>query len=173
MIVQNTKRQKGEGTMKRFFLFVFLFLSGCAGVQTAPQEHAMTISKIIEVPGSTKEQIFKKANNWVEKNWRLYSSNVDSGVIIGSGEVGYLSAPVDRLDYTFVFQMRHEIQDNNDTVTFEKIMLKSPKDYSADYSTENAYTGGEESPITSKKDSEAAQDVFHHISDNLTDFLRR
>ncbi len=158
--------------MKKLFLIFLIFLAGCAGMKTTQQDPPMTITKVIEVDGASKDQIFKNAHNWVVRYWRLNSANPGSGIILGTGEVGYPSAPADRVEYTYVFQMRQEIRDNKDTITFEKIMLKSPKNYIQESAFPDAYYGGEESPVTSKRDLETAQYLINYISDNLKDSLQ-
>jgi hypothetical protein len=69
--------------------------------------------------------------------------------------------------------MKHIIQNNKDTVTFERIMLKSPKEYIIEGSFPDDYVGGgKETPVTSKRDRETAQFLFNSITDNLKDSLQ-
>ena len=125
--------------MKKILLLLSLFLAGCAGMKTQPQE-SLTITKVIYVDSAGKEQIFKNAHKWVVTYWHLTSANPDSGIIMGTGEVGYPSAPVDRVEYTYVFQMRHEIQDNKDMFRLSRKWTFKPFDlvkYAVHYSGSN------------------------------------
>lgn len=159
--------------MKRLFIFFLLLMAGCAGMQKAPQEQAMSISKVIEVPGSSKEQIFKNTQGWANMFVQLKSADSNAGIILANGEVGYPSPPVDRIEYTFVFTMKNEIRDNRDMVTFDKIMLRSPKEYlPVDTGGGEKYIPATESVPVSKKDVEAAQYAVGYIADNLERYLQ-
>lgn len=159
--------------MKKLFLFLLLLLTGCAGMQKAPQEQSMSINKVIEVPGVSQEQIFNKTHDWAVKYVQLENADRNSGVLVARGEVAYPSPSVDRIQYTFVFTMRNEIQDNKAMVTFDKIMLKAPLSYLPEsVGVSKPYIGGEERPVVAKKDMEAAQYAIGYIEDNLQSYLQ-
>jgi hypothetical protein len=159
--------------MKKLYLLLLVFVAGSVGIQTAQADSLMKVTKAIEVNGESKDQIFKNAHDWVVRHGHLNSDNPNAGVILGTVEIGYPSAPVDRVQYTYVFQMKHEIQNNKDTVTFERIMLKSPKEYILEGLFPDDYVGGgKETPVTSKRDRETAQFLFNSITDNLKDSLQ-
>lgn len=159
--------------MKKLFLFFLMLLAGCAGMQKAPQEQAMSISKVIVVPGASKEQMFKNTKGWVSMFVQLKNADSDAGIILAKGEVSYPSPPVDRIEYTFVFTMKNEIRDNRDTVTFDQIMLRSPKEYlPVDTGAGEKSIPATESVPVSKKDVEAAQNAIGYIADNLESYLQ-
>jgi hypothetical protein len=159
--------------MRKLFLFFLLLLTGCAGMQAAPQEQTMSISKIIVVPGASEEQIYNNTKGWVNMFVQLKNADSNTGIILAKGEVAYPSPPIDRIEYTFVFTMKNEIRDNKDTVTFEKIMLRSPKQYlPLDTGAGEKYIPSTESTPTAKRDVEAAQNAIGYIADNLQSYLQ-
>jgi hypothetical protein len=159
--------------MNKLFLFFLMLLAGCAGLQKAPQEQAMSISKIIEVPGASKEQMFKNTKGWVSMFVQLKNADSAAGIILAKGEVAYPSPPIDRIEYTFVFTMKNEIRDNKDMVTFDQIMLRSPIGYlPVDTGAGEKYIPATESVPVSKKDVEAAKYAIGYIADNLESYLQ-
>lgn len=158
--------------MKKLFVLLFMLLAGCAGVQRAPEQ--TSLQKVIEVPGKDSQQLFNKTRIWATRYLDLQSANPSSGTILARGEVAYPSPPTDRVEHTFVFRMKNEIVDSRDVVTFDKVMLKEPKNYSIeDQYMAKSYTGGEETAITSPKDAAAANDVLNYLTDNLEEYLKR
>jgi hypothetical protein len=158
--------------MKRLFVLLFMLVAGCAGVQRAPEP--TTLQKVIETPSLTQEQTFNKTQKWVARYLDLQSATPSTGVIVARGEVGYPSPSIDKIQYTFVFRMKNTIVDNKDVVTFDNVMLRTPKSYIIeDEYLAKSYTGGEEVAITSPKDAAAANKALSYISDNLADYLKR
>ncbi|HKZ16091.1 MAG TPA: DUF4468 domain-containing protein [Geobacteraceae bacterium] len=158
--------------MKRLFLLLFLLVAGCAGIQKVPQEQTMTITKVVQVPGMTKDEIFNKTNEWVTENLQAVSADIKSGIILAEGEVDYPAPDADRVDYTFVFTMKNEIREDKNYVTFGNIMLKFPTPYISEAYTVQKYTGGEEIRVTSERDRQAAEKALEHIAGNLSKYLK-
>jgi hypothetical protein len=158
--------------MKKLFLLLALIIAGCAGLQKAPKEQTMTINRIIEVPGMTKAELFSKTNEWVNRNLQPASADMNSGIILGSGEAGYPFPDSNRAEYTIVFSMKNDIHGDKVDITFGDIMLKFQREYISEAYTVQAYTGGEETPITSGRDFQAAKNALGYIADNLANYLK-
>jgi hypothetical protein len=158
--------------MKKLILIVALLAAGCAPIQKAPPVQTATIGIVIEVPGRTKEEVFNKTTEWVNKNLQLESANDSTGIIVATGEAGYPFPVTDRSDYTIVFSMKNVIRGNRDDITFDDIMLKFSREYISEAYTVQSYTGGEETPITSGRDYEAAQNALGYIAANLANYLK-
>jgi hypothetical protein len=159
--------------MNKLIILGVLLLAGWATLGRAAEDRFTSYSRTIEVPGMSKSQIFAKTNEWVVRYANFDSADKENGVILGHGEVAYPSPPVDRIEYTFTFKMRDNIQDNRETVTFDPIMIRSAKSYynKAPYSGKE-YSGGEESVITGKKDALVAKGLADYLTDNLEGYLK-
>jgi len=125
-------------------------------------------SKSIVVAGATKEQVYNKVLDWSKRYADSSREEPGSGLIVSKGEITYPSPTIDRIQYTFVFIVKNTIEGNKDTVTFEKVLLKSPTIYNSDNGQE---TAGTTAPITSVRDRIAAQKVLTRLTDNLEAYL--
>jgi hypothetical protein len=137
--------------------------AGQSGEQTVVN-NTIASSKVIVVPGGTQKQLFNKVRDWSKRYASSSREEPASGLIVSKGEITYPSPSIDRIQYTFLFTMKNVIQGNKDTVTFEKVLLKSPTSYIQETNEEIASTTA---PITSESDKIAAQKVFANITNNL------
>ncbi len=129
------------------------------------------VTKVVEVPGATKAQVFQKVRTWSERFSKYYNADEKSGVIVTYAEIAYPSPPVDRIQYTFVFKIKNTVQNNKDTLVFQDVMLKAPRVYSPDVTSGLPFYGGEVNPAKSKKDIAAENKVLNYVATNLTDYL--
>lgn len=132
------------------------------------QAGTFPVTRVIEVPGATSGHVMEKVKTWAGKYGRSYNVDAKTGIVVASGEITYPSPSVDRIQYTILFEMKNKIQGNKDTVTFEKVMLKSPTQY---YQEQNETVAGQTSKIRDKKDVVAANKALANIADNLEAFL--
>lgn len=121
-------------------------------------------SKVIVLPGATQEQMFNKVRDWSKRFTSSVSEEPASGLIVSKGEITYPSPTINRIQYTILFTMKNVIQGNRDTVTFEKVLLKSPTSYIQETNEKIASTTD---PITSESDRIAAQKVLTRLTGNL------
>ncbi len=157
--------------MKRLFLTLGMLVVTGVFVGTSAYAENLTVKKVIEVPGATKEQLFQKVLEWPERYGRFYSADENSGVIVTNGEIEYPSPPIDRIQYSFLFKIKNSIQKNKVTVAFEDVMLKTHKSYVAESVAGQPYIGGEVGPVQSKKDIAAANKILNYVATNLADYL--
>lgn len=115
-------------------LFVVVLLFGCATAPTAPVAD-LTIQKVIDVPGTSKDQIYDKSRIWIAKNFRsskvvIEYENKETGVIVGNGIINYpVSGFMDAISkegWKVRFTMKEDIKDNKIRVTFENLTLLLP-----------------------------------------------
>jgi hypothetical protein len=158
--------------MKKLILLFALIAAGCAGIQKVPHVQTMSITKVIEVPGMTKKEIFDKTYEWITRNLQTTSADTKTGIILADGEVGYPFPDPNRSDYTIVFSMKNEIRGDRNDITFGNIMLKFSTEYISEAYTVQSYTGGEETPITSGRDYQAAQNALGLIAYNLSNYVK-
>jgi hypothetical protein len=158
--------------MKKLILLFALLAAGCAGMQKAPPVQTMSITKVIEVPGMTGGELFDKTYEWVGRNLQIDSADKSTGTILADGEVGYPFPDPNRSDYTIVFSMKNEIRGDRNDITFGNIMLKFSREYISEAYTVQSYTGGEETPITSGRDYQAARNALGQIANNLSNYLK-
>lgn len=154
--------------MKKLLMTLGMLLATTALSGMIAQAETVTVTKVISVPGANKEQVLEKVQTWAGKYSRSYSGDAKSGIVMTSGEITYPSPSVDRIQYTIFFEMKNKIQGNKNTVTFEKVMLKSPSQFLSD---SNETIAGQASPIKSKKDIAAANKALAHVADNLEAYL--
>lgn len=158
--------------MKKLFLTLCMFVATVAFLAASTHAETVAVKKVIKVPGTTKEQIIQKVRTWSMRYARFYSADVKSGVIVANGEIAYPSPPIDRIQYTFLFKMKNKIQNNEDTVTFEEVMLKAPVTYLPSNTGAGPTTiGGEAEPVKSRNDIAAANKILNYIAVNLEDYL--
>jgi len=154
--------------MKKLIMTLGMFLATIALSGVAAQAETVTVKKVIAVSGATSSQVMEKVKTWAEKYGRSYNVDAQTGIVVASGEITYPSPSVDRIQYTILFEMKNKIQGNKNTVTFEKVMLKSPTHY---YQEQNETVAGQTSKIREKKDIAAANKVLANIADNLEAFM--
>lgn len=154
--------------MKKMIMTLGMFLATIALFGVTAQAETVAVKKVIAVPDATSSQVMEKVKTWAEKYGRSYNVDAKTGIVAASGEITYPSPSVDRIQYTILFEMKNKIQGNKDTVTFEKVMLKSPTTYLPETMESIA---GQASPVKSKKDIAAANKVLANIADNLEAFL--
>jgi len=136
--------------------------------EKAVSAKTVVTSKVIAIPGATKEQLFNKVSEWTKRYTSSSREEPSSGLIVSKGEITYPAPPINRIQYTILFTMKNTIQGNKDNVTFEKVLLKSPTSYIQET---NEKIASETTPITSDKDRLAAQKVLTRLTDNLEAFL--
>jgi hypothetical protein len=172
-------RIRKEKTMKRKSMVIIsgalaamlaIPMAGFAGQAGDKPVAGKTVasSKVIVLPGATKEQLFNKVRDWSKRYTISSREEPSSGLIVSKGEITYPSPTINRIQYTFLFTMKNVIQGNRDTVTFEKVLLKSPTSYIQETNEKIASTTD---PITSDSDRVAAQKVLTRITDNLEAYL--
>lgn len=152
-------------------LGVFFAISALmAGTVLAAQ--AVRVEKVVEVPGASQQDVYQRALSWSEKYGTVVSSDPNSGIIVTKSQITYPSPTVDRIQYTLMYNMRNRIAGNTSTVTFEDVMLKAPRYYTAESAgpgTPFTSTGGEITPVKSKKDVEAANKALNYVATNYAD----
>jgi hypothetical protein len=153
--------------MKKLIMTLGMFLTTIALYGLTAQAETIAITKVISVPGANKEQVLEKVQTWSGKYGRSYNVDAKTGIVVASGEIIYPSPSIDRIQYTILFEMKNRIQGNKDTVTFEKVMVKSPTNY-LEYGEAIA---GQASPVKSKKDVAAATKILTHVANNLEAYL--
>ncbi len=148
-------------------LGVFLVTIALTGITAHAAFSA--VDKVISVPGADQAQLSEKVKTWAGMYGR--SNNVDdkTGVVVVDGEVSYPSPPVDRIQYTILFEMKNKIEGNKVAVTFDKVMLKSPVNYVS--SDANERMESKTSAVENGKDTAAADKVLSRITGNLEAFL--
>ena len=115
--------------MKKLFLTLCIFIATGAFLAASANAETVAVNKVIEVPGATKEQLMQKVREWSERYAEFYS--VDANSVVANGEIAYPSPPIDRVQYVFLFKSKNYVQNNKVTVTFEDVMLRTPRQYSA------------------------------------------
>jgi hypothetical protein len=170
LLDKNSDSNERRNFMKKLFLTLCMLIATGAFLAAPAHAESVAVKKVVEVPGATKEQIIQKVRTWAGRYAR--DCDVKTGTITANGEIAYPSPPIDRIQYTFLFKMTNNIQNNKDTVTFEEVTLKAPVSYlPSDTGAGPTTIGGEIEPVKSKKDIEAANKVLNYIAVNLEDYL--
>lgn len=159
--------------MKKLFLTLCMFVATGAFLADSANAESVAVKKVIEVPGATKEQLMQKVREWSERYAEFYSTDAKSGIVVSNGEIAYPSPPIDRAQYAFLFKSKNYVQNNKVTVTFEDVMLRTPRQYNAESGAAMSYIGGEAEPVKSKKDIAAANKILNYTAVNLEDFLHK
>lgn len=157
--------------MKRLLMTAGMFIAAFAlSVMTAQAETA-TFRKVIEVRGADKEQVMEKVSAWADMYGRSCNKDTKDGIVTVNGEITYPSPPVDRIQYSILFEMKNRIVGNRNEVTFDKVMLKSPTQYVSN----GPPIAGQTYPLTSgavtRKDMAAVNNRLTYVSDNLGAYL--
>lgn len=134
----------------------------------AAQAGTFPVTKVIEVPGATKDQIVDKVSAWAGSYAQDSKVDARTGVVTSKGMIVYPAPPVDRIQYVIAFDMKNTVTDNKNTVTFDNVVLKSPTTYSAE--TGEAFAGST-MPVKSEKDVAAATSRLTYVADNLEAYL--
>lgn len=159
--------------MKKLFLTLCIFIATGAFLAASANAETIAVKKVIEVPGATKEQLMQKVREWSESYAEFYSADAKSGIVAVNGEIAYPSPPIDRIQYVFLFKSKNYVQNNKVTVTFEDVMLRTPRQYSGESGEAMSYIGGEAVPVKSNKDIAAANKILSYAAVNLEDFLHK
>jgi len=161
------RHQERGYKMKKLFLTIGMLITSIALYGMAAQAGTFPVTKVIEVPGATKEQVMDKVSAWAGSYGKASKVDAKTGSITATGEIAYPSPPLDRIQHTIAFEMKNTVQGNKDIVTFDKVMLKSPIEY-LEY---GRTSGGQTSPLKTEKDIAAATSRLAYIADNLEAYL--
>jgi hypothetical protein len=153
--------------MKKLFLILGMFITTIALYGVTAQAGTFGVTKVIEVPGATDKQVMDKVSAWAGSYAQASQVDARTGIVTVKGEITYPSPPVDRVLYTIAFEMKNTVQGDKDIVTFDKVMLKSPKEY-LEYGPPIA---GQTSKLESDKDIAAATSRLTYVTDNLETYL--
>jgi hypothetical protein len=168
--VHLAKRKGNE--MKKLIIILGVFIAAAGFYGVSAQAESVSVNKVIEVPGANSEQLLDLVSSWAGRYAQSYVVDPKTGLVLASGEITYPSPPIDRIQYTIPFEMKNSIQGNKNTVTFEKVMLKSPTTYlPSDTGAGPTSIKGKLEPIESKSDIATANKVLTHIADNLESYL--
>jgi len=119
--------------MKLILVMIFVFLTGCAGLQPIVDADR-TFERIVEAPGYSKEQIFNGTKIWIAENFKsakavLEYENKDTGIIIGNGSISFPCSGLNCIataDWKAPFTMRIDIKDQKFRLTFSNLYLSWP-----------------------------------------------
>lgn len=87
-------------------------------------------SEIVELPGLTKEQIHKKAHQWIAENFVdanevIQINDIEAGMILGKG-ISYLDfVHLITYDYEANYIIKVESKDEKARITFDNILLST------------------------------------------------
>jgi hypothetical protein len=179
------------GIMKKFIITLILVLTaaGCAGVQTLPPQE-LTVRKVLEVPGMTKEQIFDKSKLWIARNFKPYKAvrlfdsrkisvleyaNKMKGILIATGTINYPAGTFSATQgyktfWEVTFTMEEDIKDGRVRVTFSNLDIYVPKLWCGNIYSE--WLGAYDKPLTDPEDMTAVTPVLNGLADKLGEFLR-
>jgi len=152
-------------------LLTTVVLAGCAGMQSLPPAQ-LSVQKVVEVPGMSKDEIFRKSQIWFTKTLRLskavtsyerkYRSPLDyvnkaEGLLIGSGDIFYPSTDYSlseghKTNWEVTFTVQEDIKDGKARLTFTNLTIFVPKTW-----CQNAYAGwlgAYEKPLRAVEDME-------------------
>ncbi len=154
--------------MKKILLILGMLITTIALYGMSAEASTFVVTKVIDVPGATKQQIMDKVSAWAKSYEQTAKVDAESGVITANGEIAYPSPPVDRIQYTIRYVMKNTVKGNTDTVTFEQVMLKSPTRYALE-SGEKIL--GNTKTLETDKDKAAATSRLTHVAENLKAYL--
>jgi hypothetical protein len=158
--------------MKKLFLIVGVSMATVFFLGQSASADLTTFSKVIEVPGANEKQLLDKVGVWAERYATSHYVDAKSGLVTANGEMTYPSPPIDRIQYTIKFEIRNSIEGNRNTVTFEKVMLKSPETYfSSDTGGGPSTIPSKLEPVQSREDIAAANWVMTHVAASIESFL--
>ncbi|MCP3943533.1 MAG: DUF4468 domain-containing protein [Desulfobacteraceae bacterium] len=156
--------------IKQFFLFISLFLVGCAGLQPVTDTNRI-FQRVIQAPGYSKEQIFNGTKIWIAENFNsakavIEYENKDDWTIIGNGIIPYPCTGFDcvaKMNWKVPFTMRVDIKDQKFRLTFSNIHLSWPPSYNATFGAQPGYNG----PVRTQGDLDAIKPKFLKFGDAL------
>jgi hypothetical protein len=175
----------GVMTMRILIISLVLLISGCAVYKPVPTGLA-NIGKDIDLPGMTREEIYVKSREWIERH--LYSkgqiievADKNAGLIVANGFIGYPTTgkleEMDKVQYTISFTMQADIRDQKVAILFRDLMIDVPKSYFRHHRIPawmfDEYYGGYSVPVTEKGDYEAARRGLLEIVGRLEAYLKR
>jgi hypothetical protein len=142
-----------------------LAFAGCTGLEPVP-ENEKTFSKVVEVKGKTKDQIYTATKIWIAENFKSAKSVIeldskDDGIIIGNGIIKY---PCDGFecvakgDHRVLFTIRIDMKDERFRIVFSNIMLYWPASKSFP-----SYKG----PVNLKSDMDAIRLALLQFGDDI------
>ncbi|MEA5114273.1 MAG: hypothetical protein VB050_09605 [Geobacteraceae bacterium] len=155
--------------MKRLVLMVAMLITTIALYGLDVQAAGFPYSKVIEVPGASKEQVLEKLRTWSGNYADTYNVDDKTGTVTSTGVITYPSPPIDRIQYTIAFEMKNTVQGGKDTVTFDKVVLKSPTTYMLESGEKVA---GVSVPVKDERDIAAATNRLNYVADNLETYLQ-
>ena len=123
--------------MKRISLFLLLLsiLISCAGMEKA-LESELTIQKVFEAPGFSKDHIYNQTKIWIAQNFRsskavIEHDDKESGLLIGNGIIQYpckkgLDCLV-KADWKVRFTIRVDVKNERFRLTFKNLSFLWPE----------------------------------------------
>ncbi|HQI00417.1 MAG TPA: DUF4468 domain-containing protein [Deltaproteobacteria bacterium] len=146
-------------------------MAGCASVKPIP-ESERTFSKVIDVQGYTRDQIFDSSRRWVEANlWEakdmIETEDRASGTIISNGIIMYPDPSgfhaMLGLHKHVLFKMKLDAQNDKFKVTFSSIRIAHHDDKG----------GLREEPLTYKGDLEVVKTELLSFGDGILSTITR
>ncbi len=170
-------------------MIMSLITASCAGLQPAPPSQ-LYVQKILEVPGTEKEQLFSNSKLWIVRTFRPYKAvwlfqrktstvieyaDERQGIIIASGSIPYphkaFSLTEGYKEYWEVnFTIEVDMKDGKARVTFSNLGIYVPKLWCGNIYSE--WLGAYDKPLTDQEDMEAVRPVLTGLADRLGEFLR-
>lgn len=128
--------------MKNMFLATaaasILSLSGCATIEQAKKPPMTQYEKIVEVPNTSKDEIYEGARQWFAKSFKdsnsvLRYQDKASGSIIGKGNAKMPCSGMSCLatPSNLQFTVKVDAKDNRARVTFDDLMIHTPYNYNS------------------------------------------
>ena len=155
------------------FIMFFPILHGCSGLQVAPiaSQEELVISRVINIPETSKAILYKRANIWIAQNYNsandvIQYSDKESGTIICKGSMKLFRksglGPIDvgYLGYTLTINTKDSKLRMIFNHFYSNITPSGPPYYVA---------GGKQVPL--KMDMEYAKPKIENLIANLTAFL--
>lgn len=156
---------------KLLFPFIFVFLSGCAGMQPATEEE-MIVERVVQAPGHGKDEIFEYTKMWIAQNFRsakavLEYENKDAGRIIGNGSMRYPCEGISCIgkgDWTLKFTMNVDIKDERFKISFTNLGVSWP------YAPQRAAYDG---PLTTSGSIKESKPVLLAYGDEILAYMNK
>jgi len=157
-------------SIKIIFTLVVFFLVGCVGHKPLTEKER-TFSRVVDVPGYTKEQIFHNSKIWVAENFKsakavLEYENPETGTIIGNGVIPYPCVGFEciaKAHWKVPFTMRIDIKQQKFRLAFSNIHISWPASYDRTFGAKPAYNG----PINTQSDIDAIKPKLLAFGDQL------
>lgn len=115
-----------------------LSLTGCATIEQAKKPPMTQYEKIVEVPNTSKDEIYEGARQWFAKSFRdsnsvLRYQDKESGSIIGKGNAKMPCSGMACLGTprNLQFTVKVDAKDNRARVTFDDLMIHTPYNYNS------------------------------------------